>query len=71
VEDFATAAKKLGQRGMAQVVRNAEELAAAWMGRGGAEVGERRSELCRAFFDEEGCAASKAWELVSERLVLQ
>ncbi len=69
VEDFAAAAEKLGRLGMAQTVRNAEELAAAWTGCGGPGAEKRRSDLCRAFFDEEGHAASRAWKLVSERLV--
>jgi hypothetical protein len=38
-------------------------------GKTGAE--ERRADRGRAFFNEEGCAASKAWQLVSERLMLK
>jgi 3-deoxy-D-manno-octulosonic-acid transferase len=71
VEDFAAAAAKLGQRGMARTVRNAEELAEVWMEHGKTGAEERRADRGRAFFNEEGCAASKAWQLVSERLMLK
>jgi hypothetical protein len=59
-------AARMDAMGAAQVVRNAPQLAQAWLSSGDPALCARTQEACRAWFDTVGGASARSWKIMKE-----